>query len=77
MSQTVIVTTIIVPAYIYFDIPGCYYFSSIFTHRLEVHRSAESSAVGLECIALRAMLTVRHQFYILHRFLMLPSTDAG
>jgi len=74
MSQTVIVTTIIVPAYIYFDIPGCYYFSSIFTHRLEVHRSAESSAVG---IALRAMLTVRHQFYILHRFLMLPSTDAG
>jgi len=42
-------STTIVPAwaYIYFNIPGCYYFSSIFAHRPEVHRSAESSAVGL------------------------------
>jgi len=38
--------TVIVPAYTYFNIPGCYYFSSIFAHRLEVHRSAESSTVG-------------------------------
>ena len=36
-----------------------------------------SSAVGLDSIALRAMLTVRRQLGNLHRFLMLPSTDAG
>jgi len=29
------------------------------------------------CIALRAILTVRHQLCILHRFLMPPSTEAG
>ena len=40
-------STIIVPAYIYFNIPGCYYFSSIFAHRPEIYRSTESSAVGL------------------------------
>ena len=40
-------STIIVPAYIYFNTPGCYYFSSSFAHRPEIRRSAESSAVGL------------------------------
>ena len=44
-------STIIVPVYIYFNIPGCYYFYSIFAHRPEVHRSADNSAVGL--VALR------------------------
>jgi len=29
------------------------------------------------CIALRAMLVVRQQLFSLHRFLMLPSTEAG
>jgi len=41
-------STIIVPAYIYFNIPGC--FSSIFAHRPKVHRSTESSAVGLDAL---------------------------
>ena len=36
-------STIIVPAYIYSNIPRCYYFSSIFAHRPEVHRSARSA----------------------------------
>jgi len=39
-------STNIVPVYIYFNIPGCYYFSSVFAHRLEDHRPTESSAVG-------------------------------
>ena len=39
-------STVSVPAYIYFDTRGCYYISSILAHRLEVHRSAKSSAVG-------------------------------
>jgi len=43
-------STIIVPANIYFNIPGCYYFSSIFAHRSEVYRSAENSAVGLDAL---------------------------
>jgi len=59
--------------------------SSIFAYRLDVHRSAESSAVGLEalrceqcrfccrlsCIALRAMLVVRWQLVSLLRFFSL------
>jgi len=83
-------STIIVPAYIYFNIPGCYYFSSIYAHRPEVHRSAERSVVGLDalrceqcqfccrlsCIALRAMLVVCQQLFSLQRFLTLPSTEA-
>jgi len=83
-------STIIVPTYIYFNIPACYYFSSIYAHRPEVHRSAESSVVGLDalryeqcrfccrlsCIALRAMLVVRQQLFSLQRFLTLPSTEA-
>ena len=44
-------STIIVPAYIYSNIPGCYHFSSIYVHRPDVHRSTKSSAVGL--VALR------------------------
>ena len=43
-------STTAVPAYIYFNVPGCYYFSSIFAHRPEVHRSANSSAVGLDAL---------------------------
>jgi len=84
-------STIIVPAYIYSNIPGCYHFSSIYVHRPDVHRSTKSSAVGLDalrfeqclfccrlsCIALPAMLIVRLRFFSLQRFLMLPSTDAG
>jgi len=42
--------TIIVAAYIYFNIFGCYYFSSIFAHRLGVLRSAKRSAVGLDAL---------------------------
>jgi len=34
-------STVIIPAYIYFNVPGCYYFSSIFAHRLEVHRPTD------------------------------------
>ena len=50
-------STVIVPVYIYFNIPGCYYFSSTFAHRLEVHRSTKSSAVGQICYAPRMHCT--------------------
>jgi len=39
-------STVIVPVYIYFNIPGCYYVSSTFAYRLEIYRSAKSAAVG-------------------------------